>query len=111
NHQNKRLFDLLSSLGMLALLPFLLITVKNKAGFLKNLFQVLAGSKTWVGYIPGTEPGNLPVIPPGVISPAGSVQPDHLSVDPDIINLRYARDFSVNGDLQILLSHLSELGR
>ncbi|MDX5321196.1 MAG: glycosyltransferase family 2 protein, partial [Bacteroidota bacterium] len=32
NHQNKRLFDLLSSLGMLALLPFLLITVKNKAG-------------------------------------------------------------------------------
>lgn len=111
NQQNKRLFDVLSALTMLGLLPLMLVLVRKKGGYLKNLFQVLAGKKTWVGYVPHKDSGNLPSIRPGVIGPSGTMDFADISVDPDVINFRYARDFSVNGDLQIMLSHLSELGQ
>ncbi|MBI1223356.1 MAG: glycosyltransferase [Bacteroidetes bacterium] len=111
NQQNKRIFDVLSTVCMLLLFPILILLVKNRSKFFSNCFQVLSGSKTWVGYVPGSAAGNLPSISTGVIGPAGATDLSQLTVNPEIINFRYARDFSVNGDLQIILSHLSELGR
>jgi len=107
---NKRLFDIAASLGMLIGLPLLLFLVKKPAGFFSNWLAVFAGKKTWIGYIDGEDSQYLPSIPKGVLSPAGNADLSKLSLSPDIINFRYARDFSVNNDLQILLSYLKYLG-
>jgi len=108
--RNKRLFDIAASLGMLLGLPLLLFLVKKPAGFFANWLAVIAGKKTWIGYIDGEDSQYLPSIPHGVLSPAGNADLSKLSLSPDIINFRYARDFSVNNDLQILLSYLKYLG-
>ncbi|MHB1279040.1 MAG: glycosyltransferase [Bacteroidia bacterium] len=108
--RNKRIFDLAACLVMLFLLPFMLLMVTNRTGFLLNWFQVLIGKKTWIGYLKGGESQYLPPLPTGVLNPAGNADLSSLSLSPDIINFRYARDFSVNGELQILLSYLRLLG-
>jgi len=95
---------------MLLGLPLLLFLVKKPAGFFANWLAVIAGKKTWIGYIDGEDSQYLPSIPHGVLSPAGNADLSKLSLSPDIINFRYARDFSVNNDLQILLSYLKYLG-
>ena len=108
--RNKRFFDLAACIGMFVGFPLLLFMVKNLGGFFSNWFDVLLGRKSWVGYIQAAESQHLPSIPKGVLNPAGNADLSKLSLSPDIINFRYARDFSVNNDLQILLSYLRFLG-
>lgn len=108
--RNKRIFDVISSIGMLLLLPFMLLIVTNRIGFIRNWIQVILGKKTWIGYLKGGESQYLPPVSDGVLNPAGRADLSQLSLSPDIINFRYARDFSINGDLQLLLSYLRFLG-
>lgn len=66
NRRNKRLVDLVSSLLFIVALPIVVFIQKKPWGFYKNVLQVLAGKKTWIGYaVPSRE---LPAIRPGVIS-------------------------------------------
>lgn len=66
--RNKRVFDIVASMGMLLSLPVLLFFVKNKTGLLRNVFSVLAGQKTWVGYSPAIAGMiGLPQIKPSVV--------------------------------------------
>ena len=111
NLRKKRAFDVFSSLGMLLLLPVMLLLVKEKGGFLRNLFAVMSGQKTWVGYAPSEANGSLPTLPEGVITAAGNADLSRLGISADMLNFRYAKDFSVDGDLQLVLSHLHHLGR
>jgi O-antigen biosynthesis protein len=113
NRRNKRIMDIGLSLCFLVAAPLLAVRVKNRKGFAGNIFRVLAGRSTWVGYASGSPrkgPDTLPKIRPGIISPlhAHSTPPDETSVDR--LNSLYAKDYNVYNDLYIIWKGFRELG-
>lgn len=110
--QLKRLFDVASSLLLLFSLPLNIWFVKNKAGFIFNLFKVFLGRKTWVSYAKfDKKTYNLPVIKMGVINPiiaSGLSKND--SINTDRINLFYAKNYSVEKDLLYVFKGFKFLG-
>lgn len=113
NLRSKRLFDMITSLAFLVLYPVILFFVRHPVGFLKNIFKVLFGSRSWVGYAPVSDAAiHLPDIKRGVLSPADGMKQD--VPDEEILqklNVLYARDYSVPKDLNLILSAFRKLGR
>ncbi len=101
--RQKRLFDFISGLVLLVCSPILLWFYKNKLRFLGNLFKLISGRKTLVSYNQESELSNkqLPKIKKGILTPT-----DHLSgFDESLkskLDLLYAREYSVFGDIRIL---------
>ena len=113
NRRSKFLLDLVLSLFFLGILPIGILIVKRPHYFVRNIFQVLFGVKSWVGYYPGNSGGaQLPGIRKGVLSPADSV---HLSSSsPEIydhLNILYANDYRITTDLGIIWKGFRRLGR
>ncbi len=113
NRRSKRILDMASSLLFLLFYPVLLFFVRSPWVFLKNIFQVLFGSVSWVGYarVKGADI-HLPEIKPGILSPADGLRPaiaDQGTLQK--LNVLYARDYSVQKDLNLILSSFRELGR
>lgn len=114
NLRNKRLFDLLSALLFIPLLPVLLFVIKHPAGFIKNIFYVLFGIKSWVGfyYHPDINTLQLPKIKKGVISWALiNLGDTHDPSRIEKLNLLYAKDYRIANDFTILTKGLKHLGR
>lgn len=116
--RNKRMLDLMvAGCCLLFFLP-LLFLVKNPAGFLKNIFRVFVGRKSWIGYaLPNSEIQNpksesLPKIRPGVLTPLDALPGRQLD-EPTIqrLNFLYAKDYDVWRDLEIIRIGMRELGR
>lgn len=115
NKRNKRLFDLFTSLLMIPFLPVLIMIVEHKSGFIKNIFSVLFGLKSWVGYNvvqhhdePILKP--LPVIKKGVLSPADGIKININNANIHKLNLLYSKDYTVWQDLKIVLKAFRKLG-
>ncbi|MHB8261233.1 MAG: glycosyltransferase [Bacteroidia bacterium] len=109
NKRNKRTLDLVVSIVLVALLPIVILFQKKPLQFLYNLFLVLVGLRTWVGYEANTYPP-LPNIKKGVLSPHNHLKTTdaaHLKK----LNLAYAKDYKVENDLKILFRNFRELGR
>jgi O-antigen biosynthesis protein len=64
--RNKRLTDILVSILFIMAVPVIIFIKKNAAAFYKNVFAVLTGKKTWVGY--AADMKNLPAIKIPVIT-------------------------------------------
>lgn len=64
--RNKRLLDMVTALLFLLTFPIILIIKKNAVAFYKNVFSVLGGKKTWVGY--ATSAAQLPKLKASVIT-------------------------------------------
>jgi hypothetical protein len=90
--RNKRVFDLAASLCMLPLLPVILFRVANPGGLIKNIVQVLAGKKTWIGYDRfALAVSRLPPIKPAVVPPY-NILPDYR---PDVqVQAQLAEDYA-----------------
>lgn len=102
NIRNKRTFDILVAIIGLASLPFSIWFYTDKGQFIRNLFAVLIGKKTCVGYVLSPTQRNLPKIKSGVLHPVASeleLSENHA----DKLNLIYARDYSIQKDLSILI--------
>jgi GT2 family glycosyltransferase len=115
NKRNKRLFDIFATVFMLPLLPILILLVEEKSGFIKNIFSVLFGLKSWVGYNviqqhdePVLKP--LPVIKKGVLSPADGLKIKPSNNNITKLNLLYSKDYTVWQDLKIVLTAFRKLG-
>jgi hypothetical protein len=113
-NRKKRLFDIALSLFFFVISPLLLVVVKNRTGFMRNIFSVLFGINSWVGYFEstgGNHPG-LPTIRPGILTTL-----DHAPVRAgDKIltekrNLDYAKDYGIINDINIILKSFRNLGR
>ncbi len=102
---NKRFTDIVLSLMIILLSPFLFIWVKNKANFLSNILNVLRGKKAWVGF---TEPGFdlLPKIKPGVVNT--SYESGAALVN--AADMEYARMYTSLKDVIILMRNIHHLG-
>lgn len=107
--RGKRLFDFTSSIVLLLFLPVVFLLVKNKKGFLRNLFLVLFGVKTWVGFSEVTN-STLPRIKNGVLKPYyldGSSLETGTKKRLDIL---YAKNYTVLSDLEVMFSSFHLLG-
>jgi GT2 family glycosyltransferase len=102
NIRNKRVIDgCISVIGLLTL-PISIWFYKNKVQFIKNMFALLIGKATCVGYIKTNSPTKLPKIKPGILHPySGDIEVTEDNANK--INLIYARDYSIQKDLSIFL--------
>jgi GT2 family glycosyltransferase len=112
NHRKKRFFDLASAILILLLVPILVIGVKNKLGLIANVFMVLFGKYTWIGYENSTSNTGLPKLKAGVLNP---LDPYNLQIDISQLalqsNILYAKDYRIQHDISIMLSAWKKLGR
>lgn len=108
--RNKRVFDIVTTVILLLLSPVLLFRVTDKAGMFANIFSVLMGSKTWIGY--GTGYANLPRMKESILPPYAMQQ----GFEPQqnvqyLAALEYAEHYVVGIDFSLLLKNLNFIGK
>lgn len=112
SRRNKRIVDLLTGTIFLLLFPLVSLKVRDRSGFWKNILQVLAGKKTWVGYSKNIAANKqLPDLPTPVIPP----YPVITSYSPDRFNQehlseQYAENFAALDDFRIIWVNFRFLG-
>jgi GT2 family glycosyltransferase len=114
NKRNKRLLDLAVTLVIILLLPLLLFLVSKPLGLVRNIFLVLVSSRSWVSYIRDKqyEMERLPHIRKGILNPLDAFGEDKISEEiKQRLNFIYARDYSANTDLNIIVKGYRNLGR
>ncbi len=114
NKRSKRMLDMVLSFCLLLFYPFGLFVVGNPLGFLKNIFSVFLGFRSWVGYYKpeNADDHKLPNIRKGVLSPVDSIKKQEIS--PEIansLNILYAKDYNVVNDINIVWKAFRKLGR
>ncbi len=108
--KKKRIFDVLVSILLIPISPILLIFVNKRFNYFSNIFKVLFGEKTWVGYAE-FENNNLPKIKSGVLTPLDSIGKKNINnVTAQKLNFLYAKDYSIEKDLFILIGGITRLG-
>ncbi len=113
NKRKKRMFDVEAALFLLLSSPALIWFYKNKSRFISHIFSVLAGKKSWIGFIP--EKGtfeHLPALKQGILNP-GDLFPE-LRLDPEKftrLNMLYAKDYRLITDAEILYKSWKKLDR
>ncbi|MEO6166069.1 MAG: glycosyltransferase family 2 protein [Chitinophagales bacterium] len=113
NKRSKRLFDLVAAFFLLLTFPVNIFIIKNPLGLISNIFTVLPGKKSWVGYSGNAhQQFQLPPIKAGIITPIDELQTSTLN-DGAIsrINLLYAKDYSATQDAELFLKCYRLLGR
>ena len=113
NRRNKRVFDFILSFLLIPLIPLIILFQKKPFSFVRNVFQVLIGKKSWVGYYL-TENANtqLPKIKTSVLSPLDGMKSKTNSQKIiDDLNLLYARDYRIWKDLNIIFYAFRDLGK
>ncbi|MDQ3111066.1 MAG: glycosyltransferase [Bacteroidota bacterium] len=112
NRRNKRVVDVCISLVLFPLFPMLMWVMKKPFGFIANIFAVLLGIKSWVGYAPAKD-GNiqLPKLREGILNPADVLpEEQRTAVIRERLNLLYAKDYRVENDLNVLRRAFRNLG-
>ncbi len=113
NKRNKRLLDILVALCLLIISPIYVLLVENSFNLFNNIFQVLLGRKTWIGY--NKSVGNivgLPKMKPAIVLPLKNI--DHFDVttiNVGYLMYKYAKDYSYLDDLTLLLKNVKILGK
>ena len=114
NRRNKRLLDLGASLIFLIFLPVLSFVNQHPWGLLKNIFMVISGKRTWIGYDErfGPNSGNLPSILKCIIPHTEVYKINKVSTETiQKLNTLYAKDYSYLHDISILLKCLKKTGQ
>lgn len=114
NRRNKRLFDVASSLILFLLLPIAIFVVKKPFGYLRNIFLVLAGKRSWIGYsiIENNAELRLPAIRKGILNPSDALPQRSLSrEDLTRLNILYARNYQLSNDVRMLMKGFRHSGR
>jgi len=112
NRRKKRGLDILMSILFLALYPILFAVIKKPGNFFKNIFRVLHGKLSWVGYHDASNDLSLPHIRKGVLTTVMKTKAYQLS-DQEVekTNMNYAKDYKIHLDLHLIMYGLKELGK
>jgi hypothetical protein len=113
NERKKRALDFSFSILFLLSYPIIFWFVDKKIGFLQNIFLVLTGKKTWVGYWDESEVGDhLPKMKKGVLYPIDRLKRVKFTEDTaKKLNAVYARAYSTRNDIAIIGAGFKSLGR
>jgi O-antigen biosynthesis protein len=113
NKRKKRLLDLFLSISLFVFSPIICFFLKEPLGLWRNIFLVLFGRKTWIGYSNrNVQNNNLPKIKQGILTSQDSL--DNKNVDESTLgrlDLLYARNYSWQSDLNILFKAFRNIGR
>lgn len=112
NRRNKRIVDVLSAVSMFIMFPVLVFLLKRPLSALRNIFRVLSGKYTWVGYYSYAEGDlkELPKIKKGVLSPVDGLAKKNISDDLKVkLNVLYAKDYKFLNDVNIILRGLLKI--
>jgi GT2 family glycosyltransferase len=109
----KRLTELIITVFILLLFPVLWIIQKRKKYFFYNLWSILQGKKHFVGYS-GNGNGKLPKLKQGVLSSidklSDAVRKNINKEQKFRLDYRYALEYTVSLDIEIILKNLRNLG-
>lgn len=109
--RKKRVFDVLISVFLTLLSPILILLVRNRKNYLFNILRVMMGEKTWVGYSSIGNTSALPKIRQGIVSPVDIFDDRQINTYTiQKLNFLYAKDYSVEKDIKIILGSLRKLG-
>jgi GT2 family glycosyltransferase len=114
NRRNKRLFDIISSILLLATYPVSLFFINKPWNGFINIFRVLSGLYTWIGYYPLVKDGNqpLPIVKRNILTPVdGLKNPDIPESAIELLNTGYAKNYNIFNDARILMTGLKHIGR
>jgi hypothetical protein len=103
----KRVLDIILSFILLPTIPVHFIMYAKSGSFMRNIFSVFNGDKTWVGY--ATPCASLPRIKPAVISPTG----EQKSINPNLeerSDKLYAKNYDWWQDIGIVFRNYKRLG-
>lgn len=103
NKRKKRLFDLLAAFCMIISLPVSTFFYKNKNQFIRNVFAVFIGKKSFIGFSEelSLKDVRLPRIKKGILTPDDGFEFQDAGVT-EKLNLLYARDYSMRKDFSIV---------
>ncbi len=111
SQRNKRFFDAITSFILITFSPITCLFFKNKNKFFRNLFNILLGRYSFVGYAESKfQTTQLPRIKKGILNPTDNLSIKDESLT-DKMNLLYARDYRVALDLRIVLKSIKFLDR
>ncbi|HRH66668.1 MAG TPA: glycosyltransferase [Bacteroidia bacterium] len=113
NQRNKRVIDILLAIVFLIVSPVLIFLQHKPSGLYPNIFSVLGGAKSWVGYSSaGPSADNLPRIRSGILNPIDGLNQHSLdALTISRLNSLYAKDYKAYADLRIVFKGLRNLGR
>ncbi len=114
NKRIKRLFDIVASILFLIMYPLIFFFEKNPLGFLRNIYRVFSGSRSWVGYSLSEYGKNtfLPSNKPGILKPQeGFNASDYTPETSESINLNYANNYRIYNDISVIVKNFRILGR
>jgi GT2 family glycosyltransferase len=107
----KRLVDVLAALLLLFTFPLHALLVPHYGRFLRNCGAVLAGRKTWIGYM--SRAAALPPLRPGVLATNGMPLASVATLPEEsraLVDYWYARDYEPVQDLKLLVENYRRLG-
>ena len=111
NRRIKRLIDVSVAVSSLITFPFQLLIVKKPLKFLENIWYVIIGRRSWVGY--ATSGKNLPSLRPGVLAFNGIPVSSRQELPAESLLLMdywYAKDFEPVNDLKLIWKFFVRLG-
>ncbi len=101
---NKRVFDSIAALILIALFPLLGWFIKKPARAFMGLLNVIIGKLSLVGYAPAENINSLPAIKRGLLSPLNALHGSNPNfITPEKMNFFYAKDYTVGNDLNIVV--------
>ncbi|MEQ8624785.1 MAG: glycosyltransferase [Vicingaceae bacterium] len=113
NQRNKRLLDLFFSIFFIVASPLLIWFVRQKGGFIQNLFKVLLGQISFVGFYTTERINDSELkIKQGILHPQDAY--DSLTMNEETrkqINLTYGRKYELATDLEVIFKNIRNLGR
>jgi len=113
NQKNKRTLDFCLSLFFLILSPLFFWIAAEKGSYFSNLFNVLRGKISFVGFYSSGEMSDKNLkVKKGILNPTDLH--DSFTLDQENIeqlNFEYGRDYSVGKDLEIVFKNIGLLGR
>lgn len=112
SRRNKRVFDVCAALTLLLTSWGAVWFVDDRKGFFRNIVQVLAGRKSWVGCHPGSRNPAAATLRPGVLSPSDAFPERSFSDEMlELADMLYTRDYKVRTDMTTLWKGFRQLGR
>ncbi len=110
NKRIKRISDIVISILFLMFYPLIILLIDNKLNLIKNIFSVLTGKYSWVGYLLLDNDGNikLPEIKKGIIPPINYTSIDKQEIFR--INAQYASNYNLTDDIYIIYKAFSKIG-
>jgi hypothetical protein len=108
--RNKRVFDIVAALMLLLMSPFLWLLLAEKGKLLVNIFSVLVGKKTWIGY--SASMTHLPRLKESIMPPYAVQQ----GYEPEqnvhfLAAMEYAEHYVVGIDFTLLLKNWRFIGK